>query len=309
MKSLLPSQRRLDLIHTAVFDWFSLNQKKLPWRSETPDPYIVLLSEVMLQQTQTSRIAEKLPVFLQQFPTLESLANATNKEIILAWQGLGYNNRALRLRDCAKVILEHHNGIIPNSIEVLRTLPGIGLYTASAIVCFAYYQNVPIVDVNIARIFSRLLRKVRTNHEVFADKTSWEIALHFVPLQKSSQWHQALMDIGSLYCSASSPNCTDCPLSQYCKSAFRVIDVKKEKKKEPLYLSVPRRIWRGKIIEKLRQSAHHTVTSDYLLLSLFGNNYSKTDEQFLHDTLTTLASQELIDYQRTENKLHISLKE
>ena len=309
MKSLLPSQRLLTSIHATVFDWFTHNQKKLPWRSESPDPYIVLLSEVMLQQTQTSRIAEKLPVFLQQFPTLESLANATNKEIILAWQGMGYNNRALRLRDCAKAIVEHHDGIIPDTIDVLKTLPGIGLYTASAITCFAYHKNVPIVDVNIARIFSRLLRKVRNNHEVFAEKQSWEIALYFLPAQKSSQWHQALMDIGSLYCSASSPNCRDCPLSHHCKSAFSVIDVKKVKKNEPIYSSVPRRIWRGKIIEILRQSAQHSVTSDYLLLSLFGNNYSKPDEQFLHDILTTLASQELIDYQRTDKELYISLKE
>ncbi|MBK7986120.1 MAG: A/G-specific adenine glycosylase [Ignavibacteria bacterium] len=308
-KDILSRHQKLS-IHKTVLTWFTYNQKKLPWRSATPpDPYIVLLSEVMLQQTQTSRIAEKLPAFLEQFPTLEALAQATNKEIILAWQGMGYNNRALRLRDCAKTIVDHYYGIIPDDIDILRTLPGIGEYTSSAIASFAFSQNVPVVDVNIRRIFSRLLRKVANNHDMLSEKESWEIAGILLPKNHSNLWHQALMDIGSLFCTSRSPRCHDCPISSHCQSAFAVIDGEKTPKKEPTHRAIPHRIWRGKIIELLRQSNHHSENANYILHALFQENISTLDSDFLDYILKKLESNNLIELQTINNTIIVSLKE
>ncbi len=307
-KNVLSRHRRYSL-HKTVFDWFTHNQKKLPWRSETPDPYIVLLSEIMLQQTQTARIAEKLPHFLHQFPTLQSLAQASNKQIILAWQGMGYNNRALRLRDCAKIIVENYHGVIPDDVETLRTLPGIGAYTASAIASFAYFHNVPVVDVNIRRIFSRLLHKVTNNHDTISEKESWEIAMKLLPDNQGHIWHQALMDIGSLFCTARLPRCLECPLSSDCQSAFTIIESKKTAKPEPLHRSVPHRIWRGKIIELLRKSPNHSEDEKTILHALFQENQTNIDIDFLHFILQKLELNNLIELNKSPHAIIVSLKE
>ncbi len=309
MNKNLFSRNRKIALHKTVFDWFAHHQKKLPWRSKTPNPYIVLLSEVMLQQTQTSRIVEKLPHFLNQFPTLQSLAQATNKQIILAWQGLGYNNRALRLRDCAKIIVENHHGVIPDNIDTLRTLPGIGAYTASAIASFAYFHNVPVVDVNIKRIFSRLLHNVTNNHDIVSEKEAWEIAKTLLPDNHGNIWHQALMDIGSLFCTARLPRCLECPLSSFCQSAFTIVESKKARKSEPMHRFVPHRIWRGKIIELLRKSPYHSVDEQTILHALFQDNQTDTDIDFLHYILQKLELNNLIELKKSDHKVIVCLKE
>src|SRR5258707_760287 len=129
-----------------VLDWYKNNKREFLWRRETPEPFLTLVSEVMLQQTQTARVEEKLPAFFELFPTIHALADASNADIIRAWKGMGYNNRALRLRDAAKAICQKHNGLIPKTIDELLSLPGIGRYTATALMSFSFKMDIAVID-------------------------------------------------------------------------------------------------------------------------------------------------------------------
>ncbi|MBL7997916.1 MAG: A/G-specific adenine glycosylase [Candidatus Kapabacteria bacterium] len=243
-------------VRRSVRTWYSRNARTFLWRSKNPDPYIVLVSETMLQQTQTSRVQGKLPEFLALFPSFDALASASNAAIIRAWQGMGYNSRALRLRDCASAVVRQHNGCLPDDYVTLRSLPGVGDYTANAILAFAYHKNVAVIDVNIKRVYSRLLRPMATTHEVLAEGVLRPFAETVVPQGGSSTWHQAIMDIGALFCTARKPKCNDCPLQKLCASAGSMAEAQPPRKTEPMHRLEPNRIWRGRTVELLRNLPH-----------------------------------------------------
>jgi A/G-specific adenine glycosylase len=263
----------------------------------------------MLQQTQASRIALKFPEFINTFPTIEKLSNATNAQMIIAWQGMGYNNRAIRLRDCAKQIMDTFNGIIPNNYTDLLSLPGIGTYTASAILSFAFKQNTSVIDVNIHRIYSRVF-----GLDIYDTKTKSEvktIAEHIYPRDFSSSWHQALMDIGSSFCKAQNPKCILCPIPDCLyknnPSLYRIKPTK-SKKTEASFRNIPNRLWRGKTIEFLRndhQLGHHLKD---VLHSILKQNPKEIDiTWFKESIIPSLIKDHLIEYNVENN--HLSLKE
>jgi A/G-specific adenine glycosylase len=282
-------------IQELIPEWFFNQGKSFPWRSATPHPYHVLISEYMLQQTQTARIAERFPIFLNQFPHIHALAQASNQEMILAWQGLGYNNRALRLRDCAKVIEEKHGGIIPDDYESLIALPGIGPYTASAILSFAHRKDIAVIDVNIRRIYARL--HGYSNPDEMSLHAIQQFADDIFPRGKSSEWHQALMDIGSQWCKARQAICESCPLQKHCASAFSVTIEKKIKKAEPSHRDIPNRIWRGKTVEVLRKSTDYKCEKSALLNSIMGGKHNVKDEHwFDRIIIPALIKDRMINY-------------
>jgi A/G-specific adenine glycosylase len=254
MKSL--NKKKVKLLHNKILPWYRKHQRELQWR-DTKDPYEILISEIMLQQTQVSRVQEKLPGFLKKFPTVRALAKASRADVILAWQGMGYNNRAVRLREMAKIIVDEHRGKIPSKIEHLRELPGIGPYTSHAVACFAFRKNVSVVDVNIRRILSRLLWKRKTHAEVHNENELWNIATRVLP-KDAYEWNQALMDLGATVCTSKHPSCAVCPVRDLCASRHlgdRIrgrLRNKSMKKHEPSYSGTPQRIWRGRIVEALR---------------------------------------------------------
>jgi len=139
-----------------VLGWYAKHGRRFVWRVPSPDPYVVLVSEIMLQRTQTSRVQQRLPEFLSQFPDFAALAAADNATVIRAWRGMGYNNRALRLRDCARVVVQQFQGSLPDRRTDLGQLPGLGPYTVGAILSFAFHQDTVVLDVNIRRLYSRL---------------------------------------------------------------------------------------------------------------------------------------------------------
>jgi len=202
----------------------------------------------MLQQTQTARVTVLLPLFLKKFPSINVLAAASPGEVLMAWKGMGYNNRAIRLHALAKKVVADHRGKIPSSVDLLLSLPGIGPYTAHAVACFAFGKQVPVVDVNIHRILSRWFKKD------LSMAAAWRVAEELLPDTKAYDWNQAMMDLGATVCTASSPMCIICPARSFCKSAFAPKTVQKErsKKNEPSRKGVPNRIYRGKIVEYLR---------------------------------------------------------
>lgn len=187
--------------------WFARNQRPFPWR-KTYDPYQVWISEVMAQQTRMDVVLDYFARFLRRFPTLRALARASDDDVTAAWSGLGYYRRARMLRDGARAVCEHFGGVIPSEVDELRTIPGIGRYTAGAIASIAFDEAAPIVDGNVARVLARL----------FSDESQpWTHADALVRAAKSPRnLNQGLMEIGALLCKPHNPLCHACPLRDDC---------------------------------------------------------------------------------------------
>lgn len=206
----------LAALHTALLEWFADNARDLPWR-RTRDPYAIMVAEIMLQQTQVDRVIPKYHAFLAAFPTLKALASAPTAEVIRLWAGLGYNRRAVNLQRAAQIIVEQYGGKVPDSVAVLRTLPGIGPYTAGAIACFAFEQDVVFLDTNIRRVVRRLC----VGSDLLLTPSDAVLLVHAETLLPAGQgwtWNQAIMELGALICTTSNPACWRCPLRQYCRA-------------------------------------------------------------------------------------------
>ncbi len=195
-------------------EWYRPRRAAYPWRSSRPDPYRILVSEIMLQQTQVARVVSPYRAFIRRFPTLRHLAVASRREVLGAWAGLGYNRRALALSQTARSIVRLHGGRVPSEPGTLRTLPGVGPYTAAAVASLAYGVPVPAIDTNVARVLARAVLG-RESHEV-GRKTLRRAASDRVDRADPGGWNQALMDLGREVCRPV-PRCPDCPLFHGCR--------------------------------------------------------------------------------------------
>jgi A/G-specific adenine glycosylase len=204
--------------------WYKRHARVLPWR-ETRNPYAILVSEFMLQQTQVSRVLEYFPRFMARFPTIGSLAGAGPKAVREEWDGLGYYARARNLHRLAREVTRLHDGRLPDKPEELRTLPGVGRYTAGAVACFAYEKAVPTVDTNVRRVLER----------AFAPRDVWELAAKLVPKNGERAWrfNQALMELGALVCTARKPKCPECPVRNDCRAVRSGIRIHSRKPAHP----------------------------------------------------------------------------
>jgi A/G-specific adenine glycosylase len=262
------SPANLSHIRQALLSWFAVSARDLPWR-HTRDPYRILISEVMLQQTQVDRVIPKYNAFLELFPTIETLAAAPTAEVIRAWSGLGYNRRAVNMQRTARVVLEQHGGQFPYEVAILRQLPGIGPYTAGAIACFAFEQDVSFMDTNIRRVIRRVFTGP-ADSDAPSEAQLLEIAQAAIPPGAGWAWNQAIMELGALICTATTPRCWRCPLQAGCQdyAARRTQDEQlfeaavaldepprlrrvAERREAPFAGSS--RFYRGRIIEALRQ--------------------------------------------------------
>ena len=199
--------------------WYHRHGRDLPWR-RTTDPYAILVSEIMLQQTQVERVLEFYRRFLARFPTLAALAAASVEEVIEAWQGLGYYRRARNLHLAAQHIVEQHQGVFPDTFEAVAALPGVGRYTAGAVLCFAFGQRAPILDTNVQRVLERVFVKRPAARPSAMQKRLWRLAEEILP-RGTDAWvvNQAMMDLGATVCTARTPRCTQCCLQQICHVA------------------------------------------------------------------------------------------
>ncbi len=201
----------------ALLSWYRNNGRDLPWR-RTRDPYAILVSELMLQQTQVATVIPYYERWLRRFPDLESLARAPESDVLHAWQGLGYYARARNLQTTAKIIVEKHGGLFPRSPEVLEMLPGIGRYTANAVVTFAFNSSLPIVEANTARLFARLLNLQTKIDSGPGRARLWEFASSVLPRRNAARHNSALMDLGALVCTRGEPKCSTCPVRCFCRA-------------------------------------------------------------------------------------------
>ncbi len=216
----------------AIISWFQKNGKSYPWR-DTHDPYAVLVSEIMLQQTTLKAVLgnRRFERFLSRFPDVRSLAKATEAEVLAEWEGLGYYRRARSLHACAKAIMEKHAGIFPTKHADILGLPGIGRYTAGAVASFAFNQSQAIVDANVARVLTRLLDYKDTADSPKGQKDLWLAAEQLVPESNARAFNSGLMELGQTLCSITNPDCTNCPVSAFCKTRSpESLPVKKQKK-------------------------------------------------------------------------------
>ena len=202
-----------------LMTWYRRAARDLPWR-RTRDPWAVLVSEFMLQQTQVSRVLDYYPRFLGQYPTAAHLARARPAAVREAWDGLGYYRRAANLHRLARVVTGELGGVIPSDVPSLRRLPGIGHYTAGAVACFAFEQPAATLDTNVARVLARaFLGRPRPPGDSRGTRRLTTLALRLQPRRGRAAWtfNQALMELGALVCSARSPKCASCPVRTACK--------------------------------------------------------------------------------------------
>jgi A/G-specific adenine glycosylase len=196
--------------------WYHKNGRDLPWR-RTSDPYAILVSELMLQQTQVAAVIPYYNEWMRRFPDLATLAAASEREVLHAWQGLGYYARARNLRVAAQIVMKKHGGSFPRSADAMRALPGIGRYTANAVATFAFNQSRPIVEANIARLLARLL-DLRVPIDTSAGRDAlWVCAAALVPRREAATHNSALMDLGALICGPR-PKCGVCPVKRFCRT-------------------------------------------------------------------------------------------
>ncbi|QDV13249.1 A/G-specific adenine glycosylase [Rosistilla oblonga] len=198
-----------------LLQWFETNSRTLPWR-QSRDPYRVWISEIMLQQTQVATVIPYFERFTESFPTVAELAAASEQEVLRHWEGLGYYRRARQMHAAAQKIVEEHDGEFPEVFADVLALPGIGRYTAGAILSISRDQRLPVVEANTLRLYSRLIGLRSPPTIAASQRVLWEFAESILPQRGSGHLNQAAMELGSLVCTPRSPTCTHCPLANGC---------------------------------------------------------------------------------------------
>lgn len=257
----------------ALLAWYARHGRThLPWRT-TRDPYRIVVSELMLQQTQVERVIPLYEAFLARFPSFEALAADDAGDVVRAWRGLGYNSRAVRLHALARAVVERHGGTLPRETEALRALPGIGAYTAAAVRAFAFELDDAALDVNLRRVIHRVAFGLE--HPPRAGERELDVlAIAAVPHGAAHDWNSAMMDLGATICTARAARCLVCPLREACTAApvdgaSLAVLAKAHAKRKPPQNAIPfertTRFLRGRIIDRLRDvPARETIALDVL---------------------------------------------
>lgn len=197
--------------------WYSVHQRELPWR-ESRDAYQIWISEVMLQQTQVATVKPYYMRWLNRFPTLKSLAQAPQRDVLAVWEGLGYYSRARNLHRAAQTVMADYGGQLPRTVNELRTLPGVGRYTAGAIASIAFGADAAVLDGNVKRVLARVFNYAEDVKSPRGEKELWTLAESLVPMGCAGDYNQALMDLGATVCTPRNPTCLLCPLLGICEA-------------------------------------------------------------------------------------------
>ena len=277
--------------------WWDAGHRDLPWR-RTRDPYAVLVSEIMLQQTQVSRVVPKFNAFMVSFPTLAALAEAPVADVIRAWSGLGYNRRAVNLHRLVRCVVEDHGGELPRSVEELRRLPGIGAYTARAVAAIAFGEAAAPVDTNVRRVLTRVVDGPESARSPAGVQALADVTL---ARARPGDWSQALMELGARVC-LPSPDCPSCPLREHCATAL-VAPVIRERRAAYRANGAGRserfehstRFYRGRIVEMLRAAESGELAVDECGRRL-RLDYSTVDRPWLAGLLDGLARDRLVSF-------------
>jgi A/G-specific adenine glycosylase len=271
-----------------LLTWYARHgRRELPWR-RVRDPYYTLVSEFMLQQTQVDRVVPKFEAFVARFPNIVALANASVGDVLREWQGLGYNSRAVRLHETARLVAERFGGVMPSETHLLRRLPGVGPYTAAAIRAFGFDLDDAPVDTNIRRIVHRVAFGIE--HPPKVAPRELDVRAHeYVASGSSHDWNSAMMDLGATICTARAPKCLLCPLREHCAAAPVDAAALESARRQHAKIPSPQnaipwesttRFARGRIVDRLRALPPGRRIS---LLDLHGDLQPLMPERSLED--------------------------
>ncbi|MBE0644044.1 MAG: A/G-specific adenine glycosylase [Bacteroidetes bacterium] len=303
-----PDLSRRRVLRQRVLRWYARHRRVLPWR-DVDNPYSIMVSEFMLQQTQVSRVLDHLPRWLERFPDLPALARASRRDVLLAWSGMGYNRRALQLHAAAQSIVAEFGGVLPSDPALLQQLPGFGRYTAHAVACFGHRRRLPLVEVNIRRVLSRLTTDMQSETRLLPEAETWRLAELLLPPRAFYDWNQALMDLGATICTARAPKCDRCPLQAECPSAHRLVPdtIRRSPAGVTAYnlvREVPRRIYRGRVVEFLRGAEGHCTSASRLHRVLFDIDGEEERARLL-DILATLERDGMVRVTRRKKPVEV----
>lgn len=277
-----------------LINWYNINKRDLPWR-KTTNPYKIWLSEIILQQTRVNQGLPYYNKFVNQYPSVQDLADAPEDEVLRLWQGLGYYSRARNLHECAKSVVKNYDSKFPNNYEKLLTLKGVGKYTAAAIASFAFNQAVPVVDGNVFRVLARYFDVSDDISQPKTFTTFFKIANELIPEHEAASFNQAIMELGATICTPKKPDCGNCPLAQDCEARIHQkqseLPVKKKKikvKHRFLYYLIwqkddqvamkkrgPNDIWQGLFDFELIESVNALSTEE--VLNKVNKKYSNSE--------------------------------
>lgn len=287
MDTTVQGEPGLRALQDAVLEWYRESRRLLPWR-QTRDPYRILVSEVMLQQTQVERVLPYYERFLAEFPDVETLARAPLAKVIEVWGGLGYNRRAVYLWRAAHQVVQEFNGIFPQDWHLLERLPGVGRYTARAVVCFAYGVPLAFWDTNIARALTRLFagptaRLTRRELDSLAEEV--------LSREAADEWNQALIELGARICMARRPSCPQCPVRHWCRSVGTAGGVQRRRAER---FEGSRRYFRGRIVALLRGRDGSGIAIGELM-RWFGQHGLPVEPEQLEEVVQQLARDGLVE--------------
>ena len=281
-------------LRDAVLTWYAATARPLAFR-RTADPYAVLVSELMAQQTQAARAAEAWERWMARWPTVRDLAEAPVAGVLRAWAGLGYNRRALALHRAAKVIVDEHGGELPRSVDVLEALPGVGRYTARAVAAIAFGSEVGAVDTNVRRVLGRVAAG-DGGPEAIGPTAMQALADAVVPPGSAAAWTHALMDLGARLCAPRSPHCAECPAAAWCRYAAGErppigapdpAQPRKARRPEAAFPST-RRWLRGRVLDRAREAPDGAWTS-------YGEAIGAHEPRAVREAVLALASEGLLE--------------
>jgi A/G-specific adenine glycosylase len=287
----MPSANRFPVAaREAALAWFAVHGRRFAIR-DSRDPYAILVSEVMAQQTQIGRAQEYWTRWMAEFPSVADLAGATPTAVLRAWAGLGYNRRAVNLQRAARIIVAEHNGRVPDSIDVLERLPGVGPYTARAVAAIAFGRDVAPIDTNVRRVVSRLMSRAGS---VDARRLQ-SVADASVPAGRAREWTHAVMDVGATFCRSRAPRCAACPLRAWCRYAEaatrpapgRAKRSQDAREPQPEFVRTTRWL-RGRLLATLRDAADGAWV-------LFGRPVGLHDPEEVRSALAAMARDGLIE--------------
>jgi A/G-specific adenine glycosylase len=307
-----------EAVWAALLGWYARQGRDLPWR-RTSDPYHVLVSEFMLQQTQVDRVIPKYHAFLATYPTLKALADAPTADVIRAWSGLGYNRRAVNLQSVARQVMAEHGGVIPGDPAVLERLNGIGRYTAGAVACFGHRRDVAFLDTNIRRVLHRVYHGPEVPSPQASERDLWALAEAALPPGRGYDWGQALMDLGAMVCTATRPLCPACPLVDLCRAApaflryglperaHRAMRDRAAPYKAALPFKQTTRYFRGRIVDALRALPPGGTLSLDELGPRVRDDYGAEHADWLREMVAGLARHGLVALSGSEDDLRMAL--
>jgi A/G-specific adenine glycosylase len=301
-------------LHALLLAWYAQHRRDLPWR-RGGDPYRVLVSEFMLQQTQAERVTPRFTAFVQQFPDFAALAAATTADVLRAWSGLGYNQRALRLQQIARTVTAQFGGILPSNIADLRRLPGIGPYTSAAVACFAFGAQMATVDTNVRRVLQRIVGAGGADGRL-TERQVWELAGAALPEGHAADWNQALMVLGATFCTARAPDCAHCPVADLCR--FRQESQSSAAAQEPARRTQARptqpfvgssRYYRGRVLRVLAALDPGEEMALPVLGRQIKEDFAGYDANWLESVLTQLERDGLVALEHDEGEITAHLPE